>query len=118
MLQFTTPEAKGRMLYVLTQTFWTSDEKVQEKAIIELLSYVRTKTEANKVFKSITDDSKMKIAVWEGIKKLNHVLDGPEQKKYDLWYASLPYKPMRMGLQVAQITKMDFPVNLQRSYYA
>ncbi len=53
-----------------------------------------------------------------GIKKLNHVLYGPEQKKYDLWDASLPFKPMRMNLQVAQVTKMDFPINLNPSYYA
>lgn len=118
ILQFTTPEAKGRMLYVLTQTFWTSDEELQELAILKVLSWVQSQREANKVFTSITSDTKRKIAIQDGIKKLNNVLDGSEKKKYDLWYASLPYKPMRMGLQIAQVTTMDFPVNLNRSYYA
>lgn len=118
MLQFTTPEAKGRMLYVLSQTYWTSDEELQEQAILKVLSWVQSQREANKVFAAITDNSKQKIAIMAGIKKLNNVLDGPEQKKYDLWYASLPYKPMRMGLQVAQVTTMDFPVNLNPTYYA
>jgi len=118
MLQFTTPEAKGRILYILTQTFWTSDEELQEQAILKVLSWVQSKREANKVFASITDDAENKITIMAGIKKLNHVLDGAEQKKYDLWYASLPYIPMRMGLQVAQVTTMNFPLNLNPSYYA
>lgn len=118
MVQFTTPEAKGRMLHVLSETFWTSDEELQEKAILEILSWVQSKREANKVLASITSETNSKVSIQAGVKRLNKVLDGAEQRKYDRWYYSLYDKPSRVGMKVAQVTTMEFPVNLNPSYYA
>jgi len=56
ILKYTTPEAKGIILYTLTPTFVESFEESQEEAILSVLSWIQTYEEYYKVCNRMTED--------------------------------------------------------------
>ncbi|MEJ2456296.1 MAG: hypothetical protein P8103_19400 [Candidatus Thiodiazotropha sp.] len=79
MLRFMPPEAKGALLYHLTETFWLSStgtfwisrEELQEDATLKILSLIQTRREFREVCEHMTED---------GTKS---VRDDPYQAGYD-----------------------------------
>jgi len=89
IIKFSSPEAKGAMLYVLTETFYFSKEETQEDAILILLSYVQTKREFDQVCKHLTLDGS-KGDMNDGKDRINYILDFSQQNKFDKWLQQLP----------------------------
>ena len=106
LLRVSTPEAKGKMLAILSITSWFSFEEEQEEAIVYLLTFIQSKNEAKNVFKSITlDDTRLENEE-EGKAKLHHILDGKEQYLFNRWLGNLPIKPTRLSQKVEAISSV------------
>jgi hypothetical protein len=79
MLRFMPPEAKGALLYHLTETFWLtrsgvfwiSREELQEDATLKILSLIQTRREFREVCEHMTEDGSKSVR------------DDPYQAGYD-----------------------------------
>ncbi len=87
-MRYTSPEAQGRILAILSRRFWVSKEELQEKAILKVLKGFQCRREAELVYARITF-GKEPISVDEGRKKLFAILDGREQDQYNAWWDEL-----------------------------
>ncbi|MDC0669273.1 hypothetical protein [Nannocystis radixulma] len=87
-LQFLTPEAKGAILYTLTQRFWTSWEESQESAVLIVLSWVHTRREFENVCQHMTPTG-AKGSYEEGYERLEKLLDGSDQDAFDIYVRGL-----------------------------
>lgn len=85
-VRYTSPEAKGSMLYILTQTFVLSAEVAQEQAIIEILTWVQTQEEYDKLCERMTIDGSKGITdagKHYGHNKIMKILDRSRQISFD-----------------------------------
>lgn len=80
-LKFTTPEAKGILLYKLCETFIDSLEEDQERAIIKILEYVQSQEEYIKVCEHLTENG-TKTSFYEGHARIYWILDGKEKFQF------------------------------------
>jgi len=82
IIKFTSPEAKGAMLYTLTYTFLLSNEKSQEKAILHILNWVQTFEEYYKICNRITRDGTKNLMMPD-----EPIIEIPQNETYtETWY--------------------------------
>ena len=101
MLYFATPEAKGAILDHLCHRFFFSFEEHQEGAILVVMETIQTKREWDQVAERINPMG-AKSTKAAGMAKLNAVLDGGSQRKFDAAVAALESLPVLLdpGLPV------------------
>ena len=92
VLRYATPEAQGRMLYILSETFWLTTEENQEKAVIKLLSYIQSEKEFDEVCEHMTPDGQSNHTPDDGKARLNDLLDFTQQGQFDKWLNKLTEK--------------------------
>ncbi|NOZ51710.1 MAG: hypothetical protein GXP08_01005 [Gammaproteobacteria bacterium] len=80
ILDFSFPEAKGRLLRLLCESHWSSTESVQEKAVIALLRRIKTRRDYENVVQHMSYDGS-KIPLKAGEDLLDGLLDGREQRQ-------------------------------------
>jgi len=81
-LRFTSPEAKGILLYKLSETFVFSREEGQEEAILEVLSWCQTSSEFHKTVSRVNPQGK-RVGYSAGKSRLDDILDFKEQRLFD-----------------------------------
>lgn len=82
-LIFSPPEAKGAVLYRLSQTFYFSREEHQEAAILTVVGTMQSRREWEQVVERITPNG-AKSSAAAGMARLNAILDGGSQRKFDM----------------------------------
>jgi len=82
-LIFSPPEAKGAVLYRLSQTFYFSREEHQEAAILTVVGTMQSRREWEQVVERITPNG-TKSSAAAGMARLNAILDGGSQRKFDM----------------------------------
>lgn len=82
-LIFSPPEAKGAVLYRLSQTFYFSREEHQEAAILTVVGTMQSRREWEQVVERITPNG-AKSSAAAGMARLNAILDGGSQYKFDM----------------------------------
>jgi hypothetical protein len=81
VLFFSPPEAKGSILYRLSETFTFSFEEHQEAAILVVLSTVQSKREWAQIVERITPKGTKSTAA-EGLSRLNYIMDGGNNVRF------------------------------------
>jgi hypothetical protein len=82
------PETIGPMVYLLTKNFvWSGDER-QEKALVILLSEIRSWRHFIKVMEHCSEDA-TPVDAMEGLGRINSLLDGHEQDKFNRFIDTL-----------------------------
>lgn len=102
VLFFASPEAKGAILYRLSERYTFSFEEHQEAAILTVVSTMQTQREWEQVVERITRTGQ-KSSRAAGEARLNAVLDGGSQTKYNAIVRainSLPARTMLAGVAV------------------
>jgi len=114
-LRLATPEAKGRILAILSQEEASGRlESRQEDAIVQVFMWTQCQQEADKILKCITLTGKRDQSVEEGKAKLFRVLDPNEVTYFNNWYNSLDDKAYSEGTTVSMNPALTrFPVNLK-----
>ena len=101
ILRFATPEAQGKMLYILSETFWDTLEEQQEDAVIKLLKNFQSMRELKEAFEHMTPDGSSTKKWEEGEARIVYLLDGEQQEAYTSWKDSIngkadPNGPVRV----------------------
>lgn len=82
------PETLGPMVYLLTESFAESFNELQEQALVILLSEIRSWRHFIKVMECCSKDLK-KVDAMEGLGRINSLLDGHEQDKFNRFIDTL-----------------------------
>ena len=85
ILRFTTPEAKGAMLFKLTKDHWFYREELQEDAVLMILSWVQTQREFQEVCEHMTEDgtkSRRSDPYQVGYDRIVSLLDGEQYERF------------------------------------
>lgn len=96
-LFFAPPEAKGAILYKLSETFVASFEEHQEAAILTVIGTVQTRREWEQIVERITPTGTPSSAA-EGMARLNWIMDGGSQSKMDTILRAINSLPPRTML--------------------
>ncbi|MBT0958122.1 hypothetical protein IV417_12055 [Alphaproteobacteria bacterium KMM 3653] len=88
-LFYAPPEAKGAILYSLSETFVRSREEHQEAAILVVLRTVQTRLEWQKIAERVTPTG-TKSSYAAGMSRLNWVMDFGNQTEFNRLIAALP----------------------------
>ncbi len=111
LLAVSTPEAKGRMLAILSHTSASSWEEDQERAIIKVLGYIQSRSEARRVFKRMTLNGTQLSSHTVGEEMLHDVLDWfnyDGEAEYKKWWGSLNETPPNVGKKVVAYNQMRY----------
>lgn len=87
-LQMLPPETIGPMLHLLTESFVESWAEVQEKAIVLLLSHLRSWKHFTEVLEHCSKDGS-KVNAMDSLNRLNSLLDGAEQQQFNRFIGTL-----------------------------
>jgi hypothetical protein len=82
------PETVGPMIYLLTESFVESWAEDQEKAVVFLLSHLRTWRHFIQVLEHCSSDGK-KVDALKSLNRINALLDGSEQLQFNQFIKSL-----------------------------
>ncbi|MEP1519385.1 hypothetical protein [Ascidiaceihabitans sp.] len=91
-LIFAPPEAKGAILYRLSETYTFSFEEHQEAAILTVVGTVQSKAEWDKIVERITPAGS-KSSASAGLARLNYIMDGGSQRKFTTLIAAINSLP-------------------------
>ena len=92
VLLFAPPEAKGAILYKLSETFTFSLEEHQEAAILTVVGTVQTQREWEQIVERVTPTG-AKSTASEGLKRLNWIMDGGSEQKFGKMLRALAALP-------------------------
>jgi hypothetical protein len=81
ILYFCPPEAKGSILYRLSETYSLSFEEHQEAAILVVLSTVQSKREWAQIVERVTPNG-TKSSKTAGMSRLNYIMDGGNNVRF------------------------------------
>ncbi|WP_256581598.1 MULTISPECIES: LysM domain-containing protein [unclassified Pseudomonas] len=87
-LQMMPPETLGPMLYLLTESFVESWAENQEKAVVLLLSHLRSWRHFIEVLEHCSKNGS-KVNAIHSLDRLNALLDGSEQREFNRFIGSL-----------------------------
>ncbi|WP_285410869.1 LysM domain-containing protein [Pseudomonas sp. FR229a] len=82
------PETIGPMLHLLTESFVESWAEDQEKAIVLLLSHLRSWKHFTEVLEHCSKDGS-KVNAMDSLNRLNSLLDGAEQQQFNRFIGTL-----------------------------
>jgi hypothetical protein len=82
-LVFASPEAKGAILWKLSQTFVSSFEEHQEAAILVVVGTMQSRREWRLTVERISPTGTTVGSYEAGMARLNYVLDGGSQRKFN-----------------------------------
>jgi murein DD-endopeptidase MepM/ murein hydrolase activator NlpD len=87
-ISFLPPETVGPMIYLLTESFVESWAEDQEKAVVFLISHIRTWRHFIQVLEHCSNDGK-KVDALKSLNRINALLDGTEQLQFNQFIKSL-----------------------------
>lgn len=87
-ISFLPPETVGPIIYLLTESFVESWVEEQEKAVVFLLSHLRTWRHFIHVLEHCSSDGK-KVDAMRSLNRINALLDGHEQLQFNKFTKSL-----------------------------
>ncbi|MGE8188323.1 LysM peptidoglycan-binding domain-containing protein [Pseudomonas sp. NPDC086278] len=82
------PETIGPMLYLLSESFVESWAEDQEKAVVLLLSHLRSWRHLIEVLEHCSEQGK-KVSAMDSLNRLNSLLDGNEQREFNRFIGTL-----------------------------
>jgi len=123
LVKFLTPEAKGRLIAILCRKYlvkevdgeqvWDMEEE-QEEAIIVILSWIQSRSEARRVFKNVKEESATEVSETEGRTKVYKALDGRESLEFAkwqyYWFTQMPDKVEKKDDKVSVIKQWDLSI--------
>lgn len=96
------PETIGPMVYLLTESFVESRSEDQEKAIVLLLSHLRSWRHFIEVLEHCSKDGS-KVKSIESLNRLNMLLDGTEQQQFNRFIKTLAVNTNASALDYATL---------------
>lgn len=106
-LYFAPPEAKGAILYRLSETFTFSFEEHQEAAILVVIGTIQTQREWEQIVERITPTGSKSSAA-AGMARLNWIMDGGSQRKFNQMIRFINSLPPRTRMAGEPITIRNF----------